>query len=140
MNLSAADVVLGQGTLRPDLIESASHLVTSNASTIRTHHSDTDLVRALGDEGKVVKPLKDFHKDEVRKLGRDLGLAKEFVDRHPFHGQGLSVRILEDSRGHRCVFFKGITVHYPRQREAQLKLCGSHCGQSTTLVYCAKLV
>uniref|UniRef100_A0A6A7FSM0 GMP synthase (glutamine-hydrolyzing) n=2 Tax=Hirondellea gigas TaxID=1518452 RepID=A0A6A7FSM0_9CRUS len=89
-----SEVLLGQGTLRPDLIESASELVSSNASGIKTHHNDTDLVRAMRSQGKVVEPLKDFHKDEVRQLGKGLGLSSEFVDRHPFPGPGLAIRIL----------------------------------------------
>ena len=94
LDLDPNEVLLGQGTLRPDLIESASELVTTNASTIKTHHNDTDLVRALRSQGKVVEPLKDFHKDEVRKIGKDLGLSSEFVDRHPFPGPGLAIRII----------------------------------------------
>lgn len=58
-------VLLGQGTLRPDLIESASSLCSNNAATIKTHHNDTELVRALRARGRVVEPLRDFHKDEV---------------------------------------------------------------------------
>ncbi|VVD02037.1 unnamed protein product [Leptidea sinapis] len=54
-------------TLRPDLIESASSLVSSNAATIKTHHNDTELVRVLRQRGRVVEPLKDFHKDEFRQ-------------------------------------------------------------------------
>ena len=64
--LKAADVFLAQGTLRPDLIESASTLVSSNAECIKTHHNDTQLVRQLRDEGRVLEPLRDYHKDEVR--------------------------------------------------------------------------
>lgn len=60
-------VLLGQGTLRPDLIESASSLCSSNAATIKTHHNDTELVRALRQRGRVVEPLRDFHKDEVTR-------------------------------------------------------------------------
>lgn len=67
MNLRTEEVMLGQGTLRPDLIESASSLVSGNAQSIKTHHNDTDRVRLLRAEGRVVEPLKDFHKDEVRK-------------------------------------------------------------------------
>lgn len=59
------DVYLAQGTLRPDLIESASPIASNNAVTIKTHHNDTDLIRALRAAGRVVEPLKDFHKDEV---------------------------------------------------------------------------
>lgn len=65
MNLNAEDVFLCQGTLRPDLIESASHLVSGKADTIKTHHNDSGLVRKLRETGRVVEPLKDFHKDEV---------------------------------------------------------------------------
>jgi len=68
LDLDPEKVVLGQGTLRPDLIESASSLATSGdaeASCIKTHHNDTMLVRQLREKGRVVEPLKDFHKDEV---------------------------------------------------------------------------
>lgn len=86
--------MLGQGTLRPDLIESASTIASSKADVIKTHHNDTELVRQLRNEGRVVEPLKDFHKDEVRNLGRDLGLPNELVMRHPFPGPGLAMRVL----------------------------------------------
>ena len=65
LQLKPDDVYLGQGTLRPDLIESASSLVSAHADPIKTHHNDTELVRLLREEGRVVEPLKDFHKDEV---------------------------------------------------------------------------
>lgn len=94
MKLRPEDVFLAQGTLRPDLIESASALVSCKADTIKTHHNDTELVRKLRDEGRVVEPLKDFHKDEVRQLGYDLGLPAHLVERHPFPGPGLGIRIL----------------------------------------------
>lgn len=94
LKLNPEHVFLGQGTLRPDLIESASSLASSKADAIKTHHNDTELVRKLRDDGRVVEPLKDFHKDEVRLLGRDLGLPAELVQRHPFPGPGLAVRII----------------------------------------------
>lgn len=94
MGLKAEDVFLGQGTLRPDLIESASALASGKADAIKTHHNDSELVRALRAQGHVVEPLKDFHKDEVRQLGCDLGLPLSLVARHPFPGPGLAVRIL----------------------------------------------
>ncbi|KAH9395030.1 hypothetical protein TYRP_005097 [Tyrophagus putrescentiae] len=78
LKLNPEHVFLGQGTLRPDLIESASSLASSKADAIKTHHNDTELVRKLRDDGRVVEPLKDFHKDE----------------RHPFPGPGLAVRII----------------------------------------------
>ncbi|XP_046753705.1 GMP synthase [glutamine-hydrolyzing] isoform X1 [Diprion similis] len=94
MGLKPEEVFLGQGTLRPDLIESASSLVSGKADTIKTHHNDSELVRALRTQGRVVEPLKDFHKDEVRQLGCDLGLPSPLVTRHPFPGPGLAIRIL----------------------------------------------
>jgi len=94
LKLRPEEVMLGQGTLRPDLIESASTLASAKADVIKTHHNDTELVRQLRSEGRVVEPLKDFHKDEVRNLGRDLGLPNELVMRHPFPGPGLAMRVL----------------------------------------------
>ncbi|XP_043270007.1 GMP synthase [glutamine-hydrolyzing] [Venturia canescens] len=94
MGLKPEEVFLGQGTLRPDLIESASSLASGKADAIKTHHNDSELVRALRSQGRVVEPLKDFHKDEVRQLGCDLGLPSPLVQRHPFPGPGLAIRIL----------------------------------------------
>jgi GMP synthase (glutamine-hydrolysing) len=69
------------------LIESASELASGKADAIKTHHNDTELVRELRKQGRVVEPLKDFHKDEVRKIGEDLKLPDELVHRHPFPGR-----------------------------------------------------
>lgn len=94
LGLKFSDVYLAQGTLRPDLIESASKLASSTASVIKTHHNDTQLVRALRDAGRIIEPLKEYHKDEVRALGRELGLSDDLVWRQPFPGPGLAIRIL----------------------------------------------
>ncbi|KAK1168494.1 GMP synthase [glutamine-hydrolyzing]-like [Acipenser oxyrinchus oxyrinchus] len=94
MNLKPEEVYLAQGTLRPDLIESASTIASCKAEVIKTHHNDTELIRRLRDEGKVIEPLKDFHKDEVRALGRELGLPEDIVSRHPFPGPGLAIRVI----------------------------------------------
>lgn len=94
LDLNPDHVFLGQGTLRPDLIESASHLASSSADAIKTHHNDTELVRLLRSRGRVIEPLKDFHKDEVRTLGRDLSLPESIVSRHPFPGPGLAIRVI----------------------------------------------
>lgn len=94
LGLKFEDTVLVQGTLRPDLIESASKTVSKTAETIKTHHNDTALVRQLRDAGRVIEPLKDLHKDEVRQLGKDLGLPEELVWRQPFPGPGLAVRVI----------------------------------------------
>ncbi|KAL5970118.1 GMP synthase glutamine-hydrolyzing [Taenia solium] len=94
MKLNPEEFLLCQGTLRPDLIESASASVTKKADLIKTHHNVSDLVKKLSQEGRVIEPLADFHKDEVRSIGRMLGLPEEVVERHPFPGPGLAVRIL----------------------------------------------
>lgn len=94
LGIHADDVFLAQGTLRPDLIESASKLVSGNAECIKTHHNDTQLVRVLRDAGRIIEPLKDYHKDEVRALGAELGLSEDLVWRQPFPGPGLAIRIL----------------------------------------------
>ncbi|PIR62213.1 MAG: GMP synthase (glutamine-hydrolyzing), partial [Candidatus Pacebacteria bacterium CG10_big_fil_rev_8_21_14_0_10_42_12] len=92
--LDPEETFLVQGTLRPDLIESASKMASSNAETIKTHHNDTQLVRDLRDKGRVVEPLHEYHKDEVRKLGEILGLPSELVWRQPFPGPGLAIRVI----------------------------------------------
>lgn len=94
LNLDPSQVLLCQGTLRPDLIESASHIASDKAAVIKTHHNDSPLIRSLREAGKVIEPLQDFHKDEVRKLGLDLGLSSEVVMRHPFPGPGLAIRVI----------------------------------------------
>jgi GMP synthase (glutamine-hydrolysing) len=90
------DIILAQGTLRPDLIESGSHLATQSghADAIKTHHNDSPMVRELRKRNRVIEPLKDFHKDEVRQLGLKLGLHSDVIYRHPFPGPGLAIRIL----------------------------------------------
>ncbi|CAI9740749.1 synthase [glutamine-hydrolyzing]-like [Octopus vulgaris] len=94
LNLKPHEVYLGQGTLRPDFIDSASRFGSSNTDPMKGHHNDTELVRELRLKGRVVEPLKDFHKDEVRLIGKNLGLPTELLQRHPFPGPGLSIRIL----------------------------------------------
>lgn len=80
---------LAQGTIYPDRVETST---TSNASArIKSHHNLT-----LPDDMtlKVIEPLRDLYKDEVRKIGSKLGLPKEIINRHPFPGPGLAVRII----------------------------------------------
>lgn len=94
LKLDLDTLVLCQGTLRPDLIESASQQASLRADVIKTHHNTTTLVQNLQKLGRVVEPLADFHKDEVRQLGRQLGLPNGIVNRHPFPGPGLAIRII----------------------------------------------
>ncbi len=83
--------ILGQGTIYPDTIETGG---TKNSATIKTHHNRVPEIQKMIDEGKVVEPLAQLYKDEVRQLGELLGLPEHLVWRHPFPGPGLGVRIL----------------------------------------------
>jgi len=88
------EFMLAQGTLRPDLIESASSVVSRNAQTIKTHHNDTELVRKKRELGLIIEPLKNLHKDQVREFGLALNLPRNLIFRKPFPGPGLAIRIL----------------------------------------------
>lgn len=83
--------MLGQGTIYPDTIESGG---TAKAAMIKTHHNRVPGIQKLMDEGRIVEPLADYYKDEVREIGRQLQLPAALLDRHPFPGPGLAIRCL----------------------------------------------
>jgi GMP synthase (glutamine-hydrolysing) len=81
---------LAQGTIYPDIIESMS--VKGPSATIKSHHNVGGLPDMM--KLKVVEPLKSLFKDEVRKVGRNLGISNDLISRHPFPGPGLGIRIV----------------------------------------------
>ncbi|XDD48000.1 glutamine-hydrolyzing GMP synthase [Leptospira sp. WS39.C2] len=91
LGLDAEHWLLGQGTIYPDTIESGG---TKHSHKIKTHHNRVPQIEALIREGKIVEPIADLYKDEVRDLGRKLGLPEKWIERHPFPGPGLVVRMI----------------------------------------------
>ena len=83
--------LLAQGTLYPDIIESGG---TKNSHTIKTHHNRVAGIQELIAKGLIIEPIRDLYKDEVRAIGKKLGLSEELVMRHPFPGPGLSINVL----------------------------------------------
>ena len=83
--------LLAQGTLYPDIIESGG---TKNAHIIKTHHNRVAGIQELIEKGLIIEPLKDLYKDEVRIIGKQLGLPDTLIMRHPFPGPGLSINVL----------------------------------------------
>jgi len=96
LGLDSEAWMLGQGTIYPDTIETGG---TRHADTIKTHHNRVDAIQKLIAQGRVIEPLKEFYKDEVRHIGSLLGLPDAIIKRHPFPGPGLAIRILCSESG-----------------------------------------
>ena len=108
---------LAQGTIYPDRIESAS--VRGPQATIKTHHNVGGLPERM--HLKLVEPLRDLFKDEVRRVGLSLGLDPAFVGRHPFPGPGLAVRVLGEVTAERvAVLQEADAIFLHELREAGL--------------------
>ena len=90
-HLDESQWLLAQGTLYPDIIESGG---TKNSNTIKTHHNRVEGIQELIAKGLIIEPIRDLYKDEVRAIGKKLGLNDELVMRHPFPGPGLSINVL----------------------------------------------
>lgn len=90
------DYILVMGSLYTDLIESGSSVASKGgtAAKIKTHHNDTAEARKMRDEGRIYEPWRFIQKDDVREVGRLLGLNEEIYRRQPFPGPGLAIRIL----------------------------------------------
>jgi GMP synthase (glutamine-hydrolysing) len=109
---------LAQGTLYPDVIESIS-FTGGPSVTIKSHHNVGGLPERMN--MKLVEPLRELFKDEVRELGRELGLPEAFVGRHPFPGPGLAIRIPGEVTKERCdILRKADSVYLEEIRNAGL--------------------
>ncbi|HET8750544.1 MAG TPA: glutamine-hydrolyzing GMP synthase, partial [Sphingomicrobium sp.] len=109
---------LAQGTLYPDVIESVS-FTGGPSVTIKSHHNVGGLPERMN--MKLVEPLRELFKDEVRELGRELGLPEAFVERHPFPGPGLAIRIPGEVTKEKCdILRKADAVYLEEIRNAGL--------------------
>ncbi len=89
--LAVGELMLGQGTIYPDTIETGG---SKRADTIKTHHNRVPIIEQMIAEGRVIEPLVELYKAEVRELGERLGVPHHLLWRHPFPGPGLGVRLL----------------------------------------------
>ena len=109
---------LAQGTLYPDVIESVS-FTGGPSVTIKSHHNVGGLPERMNMQ--LVEPLRELFKDEVRELGRELGLPEAFVGRHPFPGPGLAIRIPGEVTSEKCdILRKADAIYLEEIRNAGL--------------------
>ena len=122
---------LAQGTLYPDVIESASNDETKNARTIKTHHNVGGLPADM--TFQLIEPLRMLFKDEVRNVGEELGLPEEIVWRHPFPGPGLAIRLLGE------VSWEKLEILRKADRIFLDELRGAGFYRATSQVFCVLL-
>src|SRR3954462_806794 len=126
---------LAQGTLYPDVIESVS-FTGGPSVTIKSHHNVGGLRERMN--MKLVEPLRELFKDEVRKLGRELGLPEIFVGRHPFPGPGLAIRCPGPISREKCeILRKADTIYLEEIRRAGL---ADHSWQAFAVILPVKTV
>ncbi len=111
--------LLGQGTIYPDTIESGG---TKHSHKIKTHHNRVQGILDLMEKGRIIEPIRDLYKDEVRELGTRLGLERNWVNRHPFPGPGLAVRMLSSNEYHGFSNNEGLTSVISKFDKLQAKV------------------
>ncbi|MEO7364306.1 MAG: hypothetical protein ABIV43_02250, partial [Candidatus Saccharimonadales bacterium] len=94
LNLLEGEALLLQGTNAADRIESGHSKAGSHTDTIKTHHNQVAEIQAMKARGLIIEPIDDLFKEEIRALGRELGLPHDLVERQPFPGPGLAIRII----------------------------------------------
>lgn len=119
--------LLAQGTLYPDIIESGG---TKNSHTIKTHHNRVQGIQDLIARGLIIEPIRDLYKDEVRVIGKKLGLDDELVMRHPFPGPGLSINVLcNDGKSWTSKDDEELAAAKKELEEIKLDMFCAHCTQ-----------
>ena len=119
--------LLAQGTLYPDIIESGG---TKNSHTIKTHHNRVQGIQDLIARGLIIEPIRDLYKDEVRTIGKKLGLDDELVMRHPFPGPGLSINVLcNDGKSWTSKDDEELAAAKKELEEIKLDMFCAHCTQ-----------
>lgn len=119
--------LLAQGTLYPDIIESGG---TKNSHTIKTHHNRVQGIQDLIARGLIIEPIRDLYKDEVRAIGKKLGLDDELVMRHPFPGPGLSINVLcNDGKSWTSKDDEELAAAMKELEEIKLDMFCAHCTQ-----------
>ena len=120
--------LLAQGTLYPDIIESGG---TKNSHTIKTHHNRVQGIQDLIARGLIIEPIRDLYKDEVRAIGKKLGLDDELVMRHPFPGPGLSINVLcNDGKSWTSKDDEELAAAKKELEEIKLDMFCAHCTQN----------